>query len=121
MIQAELKSLYSTDIPDDIHKYSPDDPDRFGIMIGAFIGPLGGGSEELFYFFVCTPTWLETVIHDDMHIFGKSYLFITTYSYNVIWNAINKLCTSTSGNTWEDVGIKLSRYGDWEFENYRSI
>ncbi len=122
MVQAELRSLESSDVPNmDLQAFVPDDSTTFGIPVGALIGPLGHDGEELFSFFVCTPNWLYGTVRATDYVFGKGYLFLPFYTYQILWNAIEKLCTSTSAPTWMEVGIKLSRYSDWEFENYTEL
>jgi hypothetical protein len=37
----------------------------------------------------------------------------------LVERALRDLCRRTEGDAWVDIAIKLSRYGLWEFEDYR--
>ena len=42
------------------------------------------------------------------------------WDWEVVERAINDLCVRTEGDDWNQVATKLSRFGFWEFEDYRS-
>ena len=46
-------------------------------------------------------------------------LVLDRWSPDLVERAIADLCRHTEGDTWEQVARKLSRYGQWEFEDYR--
>lgn len=83
------------------------------------IGPRGGEGEESFDFIVCTPTWLSEKIPSSSYEFGRHYLIIRQYNYAVIFDAITKLCAGNHGSTWHEAAQRLSRFGAWEFEDYK--
>ena len=53
-MQAVLRNLYCTEI-EELESYLPDDPENFGFLLRAMVGPLDGGGEESFDVYVCTP------------------------------------------------------------------
>jgi hypothetical protein len=99
---------------------APDDPNRFCILVQAMIGPEGGRGEESFDFTVCTPGQLNQSVREGNYVFGRHYLIVAHYDYNVILDAIRSLCRDITGTNWKEVGERLSRYGKWEFEDYRA-
>jgi len=57
--QAELRGFYNNDAPElDLESFAPAESDNFGLSVTTFIGPKGGGGEEMFDFFVCSPRWV---------------------------------------------------------------
>jgi hypothetical protein len=117
-VTPELRRLHSPDLLD-LRGSKPDNPENFRILVQAMIGPRGSPGEESFDFVVCTPKWLALFLSKDAAIFGRHYLFVDVYDYDVIWEKINQLCIDTAGSTWSEVGERLNRYGRWEFEDYR--
>jgi len=118
MIRAHLRYLYSPDL-EDLDQNSPPDPECFGILVQAFIGPHNGPGEESFDFMVCTLRWLATQVHDGEYLLGRHYLFLTRYDYAVLKRAIVHVCDLAEGETWQEVAERLARYGQWEFEDYK--
>ena len=118
MIRAELRQLHSPDLLD-LENSIPPDPEQFGILVQALVGPLGEAGEESFDFVVCTLSWLNIQIARDEYRFARGHLLVRYYSYKVIKSALEKLCGSVSGSDWTSVAQKLARYGQWEFEDYQ--
>jgi Immunity protein 8 len=117
MIQAELRYLHSPDLFD-LPNYQPDKPDYFCLLIQAMIGTKDSLGEESFDFIVCTPQWLADQMSKTGYVFGKNYLLLLNYDYSLILQTIKQLCDESQGKDWETVANSLSRYGQWEFENY---
>lgn len=114
-----LRRLHSPDIPD-LRVSRPDNEDSFCILVQAIIGPRNALGDESFGFSVCTPKWLQAILADRQpYVYGKSYLIIERYDYNTLWKAIDNLCQRSSGDSWEGVAEKLSKYAHWEFGDYR--
>jgi hypothetical protein len=118
MTYAELRWLHSPDV-EDLEQFMPADPEVFGILVQAMVGPHGAAGSESFDFIVCTPGWLATENFELGYRFGRHHLFLKRYDYSVLWQAIEKLCNTTSGSDWTTAAERLGRYGHWEFEDYR--
>lgn len=117
-MRAELKRLHSPDA--DIYKFSPPAPNDFSILVQAMIGYVGGKGEEAFNFVVCSPQWLSRrCAETDGPVFGVRMIIMNEYRYNELESSIRELCTSTTGEAWEEIAQKLSRYGGWEFADYK--
>jgi hypothetical protein len=91
----------------------------FALSVGASIGPDDGPGIELFYFEVCSPRWIEVNASEKGFEFMHSYLVLNRWSSDLVQRAIGDLCRRTEGADWREVAVKLSRYGSWEFEDYR--
>jgi hypothetical protein len=118
MMHAEIRYLHSPDV-EDLKSFQPEMPDTFCILVQAMIGPSGLPGEESFDFLVCTPKWLAKELETTGRIWGRHYLFVKRYSFDLLWRTINDLCVNTRGNSWQEIGAQLARYGKWEFEDYR--
>lgn len=117
-MRADLRGFYSSDV-DDLEAWRPDDPGCFEPAVRAFVGPEGGGGEEMFDFRVCTAAWLEKNPPPKGFEFLRSTLLLTRWDYLTLERALSDLCLHTSGDNWSEVVTRLSRFGGWEFEDYR--
>lgn len=116
----ELRRLHSPDLWD-LRTSTPGDPTNFCVLVQAMIGPKDELGEESFDFSVCTPTWIQEALSRESFVFGKYYLIVERYSYDVIWKAIMSICQGVSGSNWNEVAERLSVYGQWEFKNYKDF
>lgn len=112
-----LRRLHSPDLPN-MQDDMPDNIEHFGILVQAFIGPSDGLGEESFDFVVCTLDFVAATLHQDQFLFGKHYLLVEYYNYQIIFDVIDSLCDRISGSNWQEMAEKLGRYGKWEFEDY---
>lgn len=118
MIRAELKTLIGVGF--DERAYWPDDDECFSFGLEATIGPEAGQISESFQFIVCTPKWIlcEGINQDfdDFGMLGHGMIIIKDYDFEKIKQLVIDLCSRTTGKNWQEVSLKLSRYGAWEFE-----
>lgn len=73
----------------------------------------------MFDFVVCTARWLAEHPPEKGFSFLRDYILLTRWDYAILERALRDICTHAEGKTWQDVAIKLSRYGHWEFEGYQ--
>ena len=117
-MQAILKGLHSTDIAN-IETYVPEKEDNFGFVLRAMIGALDGDEADSFDITVCTPKWLIEKYQPSEVLLGLHKLIVFKYEYPRVRGFIEKFLMRCSGNTWKEVGQKVSLLGQWEFEGYR--
>lgn len=118
-MKAEIKSLWSPQFDGPLDKYYPEEHDNFSVLLYAELGPVGEVSSEMFYFTVCTPRWLDAACTDGSVIIGMHLLIVNSFNFAMIYSTISRVCSQHDGRDWEEVAKKLSRYGRWEFEDYR--
>lgn len=116
-MQAELVYLHSPDT-EDLRHYMPKDPSHFGILVQAMVRPQGEQGEESFDFFVCTPSWLTDQLRRKESVFGRGYLFLIRYDYDLLFKAIKWICSQVQGADWLTIAGQLGQYGKWEFDDY---
>jgi len=102
-----------------LDEFSPEDPLCFAANVTALIGPFNERGEELFQFTVCTPRWLEQDTFPKGYCWGRHYLFVSRWDAKLIMRVFRDLCLHAEGPDWNSVATTLSRYGQWEFEDYR--
>lgn len=118
-MQTEIKKIFSLDI-DDLKGYVPDNPDSFSISLRLIIGPRGQIGEESFDIVVCTPQWLfDKYKNTDVVFLLRHTLLVTCFDYKKIITFIENYVHGCNGQTWQEISEKLSRFGQWEFEDYR--
>jgi Immunity protein 8 len=113
----ELKRLHSPDVYD-LENYKPEDPEKFSFLLQAIVGPEDKDGEESFDIEVCTPKWLEDTYGIDDVVLGYCHLIVREYNYLKITHFIKEFLRNCSGENWNEVAIKVSRLGKWEFDNY---
>jgi hypothetical protein len=117
-MRADLRGFYSSEVGD-LQAWRPEDADCFELQVTAFVGPNDQVGEEMFDFRVCTATWLERNPPPKGFEFPRSTVLLTRWDYQTLERALTDLCLHTTGGDWSEVATKLSRYGRWEFEDYR--
>lgn len=108
-----LKGLWS--ISSDLENYDKNLADTY-LWINLDIGP---DNEEGFHDFqvlVCTPEALAKRIWEPKLI--RHMLIIRKYDLEEITKTINEYIEKCNCNTWWETAQKLSRYFQWEFEDY---
>ena len=115
---SEIKKIISPDIID-FKTYWPEDAESFSFLITVIVGPRGDAGEESFDVVVCTPKWLLNKYDENEMILGKDKLIVFRFDMDRILARIRKLFDNCGGKDWDEIAIKLSRIGKWEFENYQ--
>jgi hypothetical protein len=87
MIRAKLRRLHSPDVYD-LKGYSPDEPNDFGFLLQAMIGPAGQEGEESFDMVICTPEWLRRNHSPTEIVLGRHHLIVFRYDYESLTNYI---------------------------------
>ena len=97
----------------------PEDLTNCAVSFDINVGPINTDRSDIFYFTVMTPAYLKNALDKEKLIFGKSLILVNAFSWEEVQNRLDKLVKSLSDEN-EDALLKLSRYGQWEFEDYRS-
>jgi hypothetical protein len=118
MIQAEVKRLHSPDA-DDLERYVPDDPVKFGILIQVMAAPRGVDGEESFDVLVCTPSWIADRMAPNEIVVGRHHLLVERYDFAALQQFITQFAERCVGECWDEAAQRLARLGKWEFEDYQ--
>ncbi|WP_433539967.1 Imm8 family immunity protein [Streptosporangium sandarakinum] len=115
-MRAEVKEFYSPDL--DWQTEVPDGTACFGLLLQVFVGPAGEDASESFDLTVCTPSFMEGKVSEIGIVDGRHHLFVSCFDRNLIESYIRRRVESIYGRDWNEVALKVSRLGKWEFEDY---
>lgn len=118
MIVAKLDRIVCYNVDDGLENFVPDNPECFSIEIQVEVGIQGQVGAEIFSFNVCTASWLASEYGDEI-VFLRHVILVPFYNYEMLKTRIEKLLRSIHAETWNEYAGKLSRYGFWEFEDYK--
>lgn len=104
-------------VGEELNSYWPDDPADFCIGMDVIVGIQGGEGGDIFGFEVCSPKWFQKNRAQDP-AFSRHVLFINEYDELAIKTAVERLVSEVSGETWNEIANRLSRFMFWEFEDY---
>ena len=114
-MKAKLKSIMSSDC--DMKNFSPSHGDSFNLYVQAEIGPDNDNGSNIFGFNICNTKWIDENL--ESAIFGKGLIIVNNYNFEKIKEKIENLCSKIQEDTWNDLAIRISRYGQWEYEDYK--
>lgn len=112
-----LRGLHSPDALD-LAAYFPADPMCFCILVQALFGPEGSEGEESFDVLVCTPMWLAHEVERKGLVNGRHHIIVYKFDLEQIRSFLVAYAKTCTGKNWQEVAVKLSRLGSWEFEDY---
>lgn len=114
-MNAQLRRLHSPDA-DPLQEFQPTDPECFGILVQAMVGPAGQDGEESFDFILCTPQWLA--LQKPGIVLGIHHLIVHRYDYATLEIFVRDFCAKCEGETWAVVAQRVGALGRWEFADY---
>ena len=115
---SEIKHIVSPDILN-FETYYPEDDECFSFLVSILVGSKEAQFEEAFNVEVCTPKWLLQNYNEDEILLGKDKIIVFVYNREKIFKRIRELFDGRSAKSWNEIAIKLSRIGQWEFEDYQ--
>ena len=122
MIRPELKGepyLAYNDMSS-LNDFTPEDSRDFSLVVELGIGERASEGFDNYTINVCTPSWLARELKKNgKPIFVKGVLLMEEYDPVLISSRIVEVITSTSGKDWDEVNMKLVKYFNWEFEDYK--
>lgn len=112
----ELRYIGSVDI-DDLETWRPDDP-AFWVILDLKIASPGERGADIFNLYVCSPRALEEIVAEKGVQDGRHLLILEEFDYPRIHAWVDTVLERSTGADWDEVADKLSRYFEWEFEDY---
>jgi Immunity protein 8 len=116
MIVPELRDI-STYAGDSLELAKSELGRAFCASLVAHIGMRGREGADLFYFRVCSPKTIEAGLRGQPQFLIHT-MIVDRFDPVAVRRTIEELCSETSGETWPEVATKLSRFMQWEFDNY---
>ena len=81
-------------------------------------GPVGGLGSETFQIEVVTLVGLAARVARDKTVMGRHLIIVEDIDQRRVELFIEDRLRRISGETWNDVALKIGRLGYWEFEDY---
>jgi hypothetical protein len=116
-MKATVRSMHSPDV--DLENFLPEDPEDVGALIQLLVGPADGPGEESFDVMVCTPNWLKSWTRSHGPTMGRHHLIVERYDFQEIRHYLTSAIEAEHGDTWQELALRISRIGKWEFEDYQ--
>jgi hypothetical protein len=117
-MKAEVKSLYSLEVEDNLIFYWPDDLTSFGTWIRAYIGLGGERKSVVFDFLICTQDWLKLHTVTEGAVLGRQTIIFDYYDYDAIEAAVERCVAFDAGGDWAAIAARFSRPGVWQFDGH---
>lgn len=115
-----VRYLHSPDVID-LDQHRPNNPE-FAVLVQAMIGPdTGDSGEESFDFVVCSPDWMSAQLAQKPWLSGYGMLVMTEFSADRVRSAIEEIISGIKAESWSQFAVSMSRYGVWEFADYRDV
>jgi hypothetical protein len=112
-----LKSISSPDVSD-LEHYSPTIGTEFRVLLEGIFAPSGEEGGEVFSFEVCSSEWIKKQASKGI-VIGRHLIIVDEFNFANLKAFIQKIASGCVGENWNEVALKLSRYGHWEFEDYK--
>jgi len=116
-MKAEIKSIFSWDVPNgDLEGWTPPERD-FGIYVMLFIGAEGDHRSDRFGLLLCTPGWFADKLKDTLIETGQYTLFVDEFNYTKVREYIDAYVQRCEGTSWQELASKLDHLASWEFKD----
>jgi hypothetical protein len=116
-MKARLKHIDANAL--DFQSFQPEDPECFGFWLNVAVGAAEKDSADDFQVFVCNRAWLERHGGAPPDPSGRHLLLDGTYDTLSARALLEARIDECHGESWAEVVAELSKFGLWEFENYK--
>lgn len=118
--RSKIDGIHSPDV-DWTAGGQPADANNFSVLLQIMVGVEGEKGADTFDMLVVTPLWLmdELQRKQGEPIDGRHTIIVQKWDRRVIEGNIRRTFEGIEGKAWEDIAVVLSRFGRWEFEDYK--
>jgi hypothetical protein len=89
-----------------------------GFIDFLLLDEMGTPLAELFGVTVCTPNWLLEHRKGEKVILIRNYFIVFEYNFFTLKDRIIYIINGQTGQSWEEIANKLSRYFSWEYQDF---
>ncbi len=116
-MKAQLKSIFSYDVPDgDLERWVPPKKD-FGINVMLFIGWEGENKSDCFNTLLCTPGWFAQYLKKFQVESGQYTILVDAFDYGRLKSYIEAYLERCEGDSWPELARKVDHLASWEFRS----
>jgi hypothetical protein len=116
-MKAAVKSAYSSDADLDAPSGSHQSVDIASLQLE--VGAAGSRGADIFEVIVVTPDWVRRAVKDSGPLVGRHYLVMDPFDIHEALAFITRKIEALEGETWDELSDRISRFGHWEFEDYK--
>lgn len=102
---------------DPIDEWIPSSDTEVFYYLCLHIGPADNEGADLFNVQVVTPLAINE--HNLGKTLSKYKIVVNPYSWDNVLSVLNEILYNCEGVNWNQQASQLSKYFDWEFENYQ--
>jgi hypothetical protein len=102
----------------ELSQYFPNDPQYFRIHFEVIVSRDGEPGGDIYSLTILSPKWFCDN-YKSMPRFLRHILVVDEYDEIEIKKAINELVDNATGENWDEISEKLSRFMFSEFEDYQ--
>jgi len=102
------------DAVDNLRTWVPENPRVFDRCLVVSISPKGTTTTQNFSIRVATPAGLENAEAENGIISSRGLVVMEQWSYEALWEWLNKIVSSCEDHSWNQCIQKLRKYFDWE-------
>lgn len=82
------------------------------------IGDKAADGADLFYVVIATPEGLRSDSPRSVLV-ERATLVFSEFSWDIVKTTLQNILTRCSGDSWNAAVVRLQRYFQWEYEDYR--
>lgn len=110
-----VRRFHSPDLCD-LERDVPADPRNCSVLVQVMVGPSDGFGEESFDVVVCTPLWLAAEVERWGVVPLHAHVVVDQWQWSAVRDTLTRMFGQATGDDWESIAVRLSRWGRWEFE-----
>ena len=114
-MKAKIKNVLCTDV-ENLESYQGTGSYCIGVQISLGLDNQEGA--DTYSVEVCSAQYLQETYEDSI-INLRHTILMNDFSYPKFIDFIEKTFCTLEGEDWNELALKLSRYGSWEFEDYK--
>ena len=112
-----VRDIYSDIV--DLRGWWPESSEDISLRICVEVGEKNEIGSNNFYFTLASPEALKKRESKEYFIVKNRTIIVEYFDYKLLCEGVEKIVAECSGESFEDSCLQLTRYFDWEYEDFR--